>query len=612
MSHANLATHHGNGSRLHPDNDAILPDCDLVDESTHTGPHAEPAARPIPLTCGICPKVTKFSDVSHLLTHIASKGHLSNMFKLDIAKYTNDDARERLEDYQAWFDEYNIRELLQNRSENRVQKSSGSRGRGGTRGGTPAVSLRGEHGSVVNRNGSGRKVVAKGKQRVRDNSKSATHVNPIKREPDDDFESVSDFTPSSHAHVQRPWNPGHDIQAWPSLPPWNGAYFGHGFQQDMGFGIGQQGEERIANHHEDVETSSKYEPSDMEDEDEGDTSLLRSEDTMDTTIPEVDVQAVSEELELEERERVHFRKYLKGEIAKLEGVGGFDAAPEEQRRKRNQKKDPSVLVHMEASSRAVQTLEHVTDLNFSHVRWRDVYDDPSVNGSEDECNEPKPAKKSRRRSPKKTRGKVDRARAIKVEEATSRESSVASTTDGYRRGRPARNTRRASTRSSDSRTAPLQEPSQSSMPMNRLTRSAQAGMSSMSGGYSASGDGLPGRVRIGNRVVDVFRDNVDPLPSEGPEEDLQLHQRHDGLPGLALRPADVNLPLLSPTPLLKRHASARLFPGKENSRIPYQASSATTNPYLNNPESLDGSSFNPLCVQSRENSSVRGFSSYDI
>lgn len=34
------------------------------------------ANRQIPLVCSVCPDVPRFSDVSHLLTHIASKGHL--------------------------------------------------------------------------------------------------------------------------------------------------------------------------------------------------------------------------------------------------------------------------------------------------------------------------------------------------------------------------------------------------------------------------------------------------------------------------------------------------------------------------------------------------------
>ena len=48
----------------------------------------------IPLHCNVCPRKPDFSDVSHLLTHIASKGHLSNYYKLKI-KATSDRAAAR-------------------------------------------------------------------------------------------------------------------------------------------------------------------------------------------------------------------------------------------------------------------------------------------------------------------------------------------------------------------------------------------------------------------------------------------------------------------------------------------------------------------------------------
>lgn len=511
---------------------------------------------PIPLICSICPKNTQFSDVSHLLTHIASKGHLSNMFKLDIAKYTDGNARERLEEYQAWFDEHNIRELLQSRSENRIQKGSGGSGRGMSHASSTSVNLRGGHGSLVSRNNTRRSTGTRGKrvsipscgiysivanlwdgltrvseQRVHDNSDATTPLDSVKYEPEDDFDSVSDFTPSSHAHMQQPWRPNYGVQGWANLPLWNGGYNISGFQQDFGFTNNQH---RLTNEEDmdNAETSSKYEPSDIEDE--IDTNLLPSEDTIDTTSHEQDSRVMPEHLDDEERERLHFRKYLKGDVSRIEGVGGFDAAPEEQRRQRNQKKDPSVLVHMEASSRAVRTFEQVTDLNFNHVRWRDVYDEPSVDGSEvscvryiarhmagtdaknmkDEGDEPKPAKKPRRRSPKKTRGRAGRPRAVKAEDATSRESSLAPATRANRRGRTTRAARQLPSRSSTTRSTNVLDSSQASTLTARPARSTQASVSSTSSHNTLNQ--LPtGRVRIGNSVVDVFRDNGDTLPCEG-------------------------------------------------------------------------------------------------
>ncbi|KAH6660499.1 hypothetical protein BKA67DRAFT_667381 [Truncatella angustata] len=548
------------------------------------------ASRPVPLICSICPKNTNFSDVSHLLTHISSKGHLSNMFKLDIARYTDQGAREKLEEYQAWFDEFNIRELLQSRSENRIQKGSVGRSRNGssTRGGTPTVGLRGGRTSL----------------RVRDDSKLTTRTDSIKCTPEDDIDLISDFKPSSHAHAQQHWRQNNVAQSWSDLPSWNGAYYGSGFQQELGFGIDQPDADADENdddeEEEEADTVSKYEPSDNEDEELGSTSIIPSDDTMNTTMHDADVQAALDILDIEERERLHFRKYLKGDIASLEGVGGFDAAPEEQRRKRNQKKDPSVLVHMEASSKAVRTLEQVTDLNFNHVRWRDVYDEPSVAGSEND-DEPKPPKK-RRRSPKKTRGRPGRPRAIKVERATSRDSSFAPATRGRGRGRAARITRQASIHSTAPRPSSTQGSSLPTMPTLRLDRSTRTNFSSI------SNFGAPGHVRVGNRVVDVFRDNMDTMPSATDFPAIQRQQ--DGLPDLTLRPGNTNLSLLSPTPMLKRHTPSRLFPSKENSRSSFQTPPTTSNPYLSNMDSLNESSFNPLCVQSQESAHVQGYSTW--
>lgn len=207
---------------------------------------------------------------------------------------------------------------------------------------------------------------------------------PTKYNPQDGLHHVSNFSAFPNVNAQQQWQPGHSAQQWPPLPNWNGAYFGHGFQQDLEFGIDMpiRDEDEEEEDNNAPEVSSTYEPSDVEDEDDDSSNCLRSEDTVDTTVLEEDVPVVPEVVDDDDNEQKHFRKYLKGDISKLEGVGGFDAAPEDQRKRRNQKKDPSVLVHMEASSRAVRTIEQVTDLNFNHVRWRDVYDEPSVAGSE--------------------------------------------------------------------------------------------------------------------------------------------------------------------------------------------------------------------------------------
>lgn len=70
---------------------------------------------------------------------------------------------------------------------------------------------------------------------------------------------------------------------------------------------------------------------------------------------------------------------LKG--AQFPGMGGFDAATENQRRMRNQRKPKEVTNQLEASSRLITTVETVCDLNLAPQRKRDVYDEPSEDES---------------------------------------------------------------------------------------------------------------------------------------------------------------------------------------------------------------------------------------
>ncbi|KGO64772.1 hypothetical protein PITC_073700 [Penicillium italicum] len=55
------------------------------------------------LTCSICPGQPQFSDVSHLLTHAASKAHLASHFKLKL-RTDDTNAIELLKQYDDWFE----------------------------------------------------------------------------------------------------------------------------------------------------------------------------------------------------------------------------------------------------------------------------------------------------------------------------------------------------------------------------------------------------------------------------------------------------------------------------------------------------------------------------
>ncbi|KAK4217032.1 hypothetical protein QBC37DRAFT_68567 [Rhypophila decipiens] len=76
-------------------------------------------------------------------------------------------------------------------------------------------------------------------------------------------------------------------------------------------------------------------------------------------------------------------KKLKG--AKFPGMGMFDSANPEDRKKRNQRKDGSVVEKMKQSSEQVQPTEMVWAQGLGgQAEAKDIYRTPSVNGSEDE------------------------------------------------------------------------------------------------------------------------------------------------------------------------------------------------------------------------------------
>lgn len=82
------------------------------------------ASTNIPLHCSICPKRPNFSDVSHLLTHIASKGHLSNYYKLKVRSGNDDAARRSVESYDRWYAEWGVEDLMSERMTQKDKRRS--------------------------------------------------------------------------------------------------------------------------------------------------------------------------------------------------------------------------------------------------------------------------------------------------------------------------------------------------------------------------------------------------------------------------------------------------------------------------------------------------------
>lgn len=86
----------------------------------------------IPLLCSICPKLPHFSDTSHLLTHIASKSHLSHKFQLQIRAQHEIAASEQLDQFNAWYEGHGLGQMLSDRLALKNKDRKGSRRRSST------------------------------------------------------------------------------------------------------------------------------------------------------------------------------------------------------------------------------------------------------------------------------------------------------------------------------------------------------------------------------------------------------------------------------------------------------------------------------------------------
>jgi len=101
-----------------------------------------------------------------------------------------------------------------------------------------------------------------------------------------------------------------------------------------------------------------------------------------------------------EAEEIHETSKLKGVF--WPGMDMFDAAPEEQRRKRNQKKDTSVVKQLEAMSQMIEATEHVFSPLGTHCKSRPISglpdsDDNPLPGEETPPRPKKPKRAARRK-----------------------------------------------------------------------------------------------------------------------------------------------------------------------------------------------------------------------
>ncbi|KAF2266385.1 hypothetical protein CC78DRAFT_156138 [Lojkania enalia] len=280
------------------------------------------AANGIPLHCNICPKKPNFSDVSHLLTHIASKGHLSNYYKVKVRSGTEDASRRLIETYDRWYAEWNVEELMSERMSQKDKRRT--RARPGARP-SPAPP----------------KIQAPAPRSTRPRVAVNNLLDPrLSEQQVIKLENSLTPTPTPQPGPilrHRPFAPR--LQYWPTDSRSTSQSYTN---QDYETSSEYSDPSERKRYHYTVEDSCAIE------DDPADTLTTTTEDPM----------AVSESTK------------LKGVY--WPGMDLFDSATPEMRRKRNQKKDISVVEQLELNSQVVEPTELIFTPQGSFKRQRRI------------------------------------------------------------------------------------------------------------------------------------------------------------------------------------------------------------------------------------------------
>ena len=294
------------------------------------------------LHCIICPEQPRFSDVSHLLTHVASKAHLSNYFKLQVRSHQDDDALELLQAYDAWYNTNELAQLLSDRmtskeSRKKKRKSNAKASARSPRRSPPKRTRRvqpvdpspREHKSFpdfLDPRLVGAENV-KREDRDADDSLVSCYVTPVPS-------AVTESQASSHAEIIRDSTPS---LVTANLVQWRRAdQYGSGDPINLAMPMTPR-PLRTRNRRSGV-------------------SLALCNDISDPFVDSNQRNQVSDDAEVD-RERAEEMARLKGIL--WPGMDIFDSATEQMRRKRNQKKDGNVLKMMEITSLLVEPTELV-------------------------------------------------------------------------------------------------------------------------------------------------------------------------------------------------------------------------------------------------------------
>lgn len=293
------------------------------------------------LHCMICPEQPNFSDVSHLLTHVASKAHLSNYFKLQVRSHQDVQALELLQGYDTWYHANNLSQLLSDRMTSKESRKKKRK-----------VQARLTVESPVRPPPRRSRRTEPIDTDVHENNSFPDFLDPrlvanehVKYEGETaDEPFVSCYTPDTPAVTQS--HTSSHVHVDPALTPSvNTADLDHLHQG------GNHG------HEEPIGLVLPVTPKPMRTRNRrSDMSLPRGNDMSDPFVDGSQRTRIPDDAEAD-RDRAEEIARLKGIL--WPGMDIFDSATQQMRRKRNQKKDGNVLKMMEITSLLVEPTELV-------------------------------------------------------------------------------------------------------------------------------------------------------------------------------------------------------------------------------------------------------------
>lgn len=311
----------------------------------------------IPLLCNICPKRPEFSDISHLLTHVGSKGHLSHYFKVQVRSRQEPAVRQQLDTYDRWYAKYQIEKLLSQRMVLKESKEIKASSRANKRGAPGPVSS-----SITSK----RNVRALNRSRQSTDDTQVGVIDPQLSQdpflshilPAGSPQSIGDAQPGELASMHRAYIPQmrHKVSLSPSGTPLLDPCGKDSFppptrQRRNGTNSGQQTREQS--------------PPEMTYPDPSTLSgnpQVQAFQHLSAGVEQTGQNVATESEEERYTLTVDDAGPIQSPVLKgiqWPGMNIFDSASPEAQRKRNQKKTSSIMLQMELNSNAVEPLERI-------------------------------------------------------------------------------------------------------------------------------------------------------------------------------------------------------------------------------------------------------------